>query len=552
VLRLCHEARIPVTPAAGRSSVVGGTVPVHGGVLLDLTGLSGIVSVDATSGVVEVLAGTFGDAFEAELSTNHGLTVGHWPQSMALSTVGGWIACRGAGQLSNRYGKIEDIVLGLEVVLADGRTIRTGGPAPPEAVGPELTRLFVGAEGTLGVITRAWLQAWPTPTGTRPLGLGVRQRSGRPSRPCAASCDGAASPAVLRLYDGIESERNFGVDRSVQRAARLRRGRPRDGRRHHGRGHRRVRSHRGRPAGRRPGGQWFGHRNDVAALETFISKGYVVDTLEVSAPWAALDRIYERDGGRHAAVPGSMLVSAHQSHSYPTGACLYFTFGGLVAPDERDAYYTAVWDAGTRTVLTNGGSLSHHHGIGLNRARFVREALGERLRRAHRGEGRAGPQRRVQPGQARPPRRLRGSRLAEPTREPARDRPAGGGARCRLRAAARGAGRGGERAPRRPGPQAQGCAQRHPVGSARAFWLSGFVAGREATDRRAVHGALAGAAAFVPGRGHRRAGPARPRRRRLHDPDRRARRRGRGRGHRRRGPGRRRPTTPPPEPGGSP
>ena len=135
VLRLCHEARIPVTPAAGRSSVVGGTVPVHGGVLLDLTGLSGIVSVDATSGVVEVLAGTFGDAFEAELSTNHGLTVGHWPQSMALSTVGGWIACRGAGQLSNRYGKIEDIVLGLEVVLPDGRTIRTGGQ-PREAVGP--------------------------------------------------------------------------------------------------------------------------------------------------------------------------------------------------------------------------------------------------------------------------------------------------------------------------------------------------------------------------------------------------------------------------------
>ncbi|MCB0988736.1 MAG: hypothetical protein KDB09_13340, partial [Acidimicrobiales bacterium] len=74
-------------------------------------------------------------------------------------------------------------------------------------------------------------------------------------------------------------------------------------------------------------------------------------------------------------VPGSILVSAHQSHSYPTGACLYFTFGGMVDADQRDAYYTAVWDAGTRSVLANGGSLSHHHGIGLNRARFVPEAL---------------------------------------------------------------------------------------------------------------------------------------------------------------------------------
>ncbi len=374
VLRLCHEARIPVTPAAGRSSVVGGTVPVHGGVLLDLTGLSGIVSVDATSGVVEVLAGTFGDAFEAELSTNHGLTVGHWPQSMALSTVGGWIACRGAGQLSNRYGKIEDIVLGLEVVLPDGRTIRTGGQ-PREAVGPELSRLFVGAEGTLGVITRAWLQAWPTPTGNGRSAWGYAS-FGAALEAMRRIVRRGASPAVLRLYDGIESERNFGVDRSVHVLLAYDEGDPVmvDATMAV------VTAECEATGADRLGDdlvdRWFGHRNDVAALETFISKGYVVDTLEVSAPWAALDRIYSETVAAMRAVPGSMLVSAHQSHSYPTGACLYFTFGGLVEPDERDAYYTAVWDAGTRTVLTNGGSLSHHHGIGLNRARFVREALG--------------------------------------------------------------------------------------------------------------------------------------------------------------------------------
>ena len=374
VLRLCHEARIPVTPAAGRSSVVGGTVPVHGGVLLDLTGLSGIVSVDATSGVVEVLAGTFGDAFEAELSTNHGLTVGHWPQSMALSTVGGWIACRGAGQLSNRYGKIEDIVLGLEVVLPDGRTIRTGGQ-PREAVGPELSRLFVGAEGTLGVITRAWLQAWPTPTGNGRSAWGYAS-FGAALEAMRRIVRRGASPAVLRLYDGIESERNFGVDRSVHVLLAYDEGDPVmvDATMAV------VTAECEATGADRLGDdlvdRWFGHRNDVAALETFISKGYVVDTLEVSAPWAALDRIYSETVAAMRAVPGSMLVSAYQSHSYPTGACLYFTFGGLVEPDERDAYYTAVWDAGTRTVLTNGGSLSHHHGIGLNRARFVREALG--------------------------------------------------------------------------------------------------------------------------------------------------------------------------------
>jgi alkyldihydroxyacetonephosphate synthase len=374
VLRLCHETRVPVTPAGGRSSVVGGTVPVHGGVLLDLTGLSGIVDVDPTSGVVEVLAGTFGDAFEAELSATHGLTVGHWPQSMALSTVGGWIACRGAGQLSNRYGKIEDIVLGLEVVLPDGRTIRTGGQ-PREAVGPDLTRLFVGAEGTLGVVTRAWLQAWPVPTHRASSAWGFDSFEGA-LEAMRSTVRRGASPAVMRLYDGIESERNFGVDRSVNVLLVFDEG----DELMVGAG---MAQECERAGADRLGDdlvdRWFGHRNDVAALETFISKGYVVDTLEVSAPWSKLDAVYREALAAIRGVPGTLLASVHQSHSYPTGACLYFTFGGQVEPDQRDAYYRAVWDAGTEAVLANGGSLSHHHGVGLNRARFVPTALGAAL-----------------------------------------------------------------------------------------------------------------------------------------------------------------------------
>lgn len=375
VLRLCNEARIPVTPAAGRSSVVGGTVPVHGGVLLDLTGLVGIEEVDVTSGIVEVWAGTFGDLFEEELQEKHQLTVGHWPQSMALSTVGGWLACKGAGQLSNRYGKIEDIVVGLEVVLADGTVLRTGGQ-PRFAVGPDLTHLFVGAEGTLGVITRAWLQAWPNPSHTT---------QGAWSFPTFSEALDAmrriiqrgAPVAVLRLYDGIESNRNFGTEltdnvllaydegdqtmitAAMQVVA--------------------VECRNATPLDDSLVEQWFGHRNNVDALEALISKGYVVDTMEISAPWSRLDAIYEAATAAIAAVPGTLAASAHQSHSYVTGACLYFTFAAQVAPEEREAYYVAAWDAGTRAVLANGGSLSHHHAVGLNRARFMPEALGTGL-----------------------------------------------------------------------------------------------------------------------------------------------------------------------------
>ena len=198
---------VPVTAAAGRSGVCGASVPAFGGVLLDLTGLAGIRAVDPISMIVDVLPGTFGDVFEDQLRAEHGVTSGHWPQSMALSTVGGWLACRGAGQLSTRYGKIEDIVTGLDVVLADGTTVTTGG-APRAAVGPDLTQLFVGSEGTLGIIVGARLRVHPSPAA-----------EGRAAYAFESFVDAldvmrrivqrGATPAVLRLYDAIEADRSY-------------------------------------------------------------------------------------------------------------------------------------------------------------------------------------------------------------------------------------------------------------------------------------------------------------------------------------------------------
>ena len=209
VLAVCNDARVPVTAAGGRSGVCGASVPVHGGVLLDLTALSGIVDVDATSLVLDVRPGTFGDLLERDLRADHGATLGHWPQSVALSTVGGWLACRSAGQLSGRYGKIEDIVLGLDVALADGSRITTGG-WPRAAVGPDLTQLFVGSEGTLGVITGARLQLHPAPRHER-----------RGAWLLASFEDGldsmrrivqrGATPAALRLYDPTEADRTYQI-----------------------------------------------------------------------------------------------------------------------------------------------------------------------------------------------------------------------------------------------------------------------------------------------------------------------------------------------------
>lgn len=377
VLRLCDAAKVPVTAAGGRSGVCGASVPAFGGVILDTTAIAGIVDIDEESSVLDVAPGTFGDHLEHDLRAR-GFTLGHWPQSVALSTVGGWLACRGAGQLSNRYGKIEDMVLGLDVVLADGSTISTGG-APRAAVGPDLTQLFVGSEGTLGIITGARLRLHPAPTHERWAAYSF-DTFGAANDVCRRVIQRGATPAVLRVYDAIEADRSYQTgDRAVL-----------------------LVMDQGDPvivdaamsvveevcndpeAGATPlddalVGRWLSHRNEVSALEALIAKGYVLDTMEIAAPWSTLDAIYTAATEALRAVPGAMAASAHQSHSYLDGACLYFTFAGKPEDDDpssRDRLYQAFWDVGQRAVLDNGGALSHHHGVGLNRGRFVADALG--------------------------------------------------------------------------------------------------------------------------------------------------------------------------------
>jgi alkyldihydroxyacetonephosphate synthase len=372
VLVDCDRAGVPVTAAAGRSGVCGASIPVFGGVVLDATALAGIAAIDDESLLLTVRAGTFGHDLEADLR-KRGYTLGHWPQSIALSTVGGWLACRGAGQYSTRYGKIEDMVAGLEVVLADGRVVRTGG-APRAAIGPDLTQLFVGSEGTLGVITEATLRIHPRPPAERRAAYGFDVFTAGLDA-CRRILRRGATPAVLRLYDGAESARSYGTDGhtcvllvldegddAIVDAAMS------------------VVDAECTAATRLDAAlveQWLGHRNDVGALEPLTRKGYVVDTMEIAAPWRALPGIYHATTAALMQVPHTVAATAHQSHAYIDGACLYFTFAAIVAPAEREATYVALWDAGTRAVLATGGNLSHHHGVGLNRARFVAESLGE-------------------------------------------------------------------------------------------------------------------------------------------------------------------------------
>ncbi|HZV01324.1 MAG TPA: FAD-binding oxidoreductase, partial [Planctomycetota bacterium] len=202
VVKLANELVLPIVPWGAGSGVCGGTVAVRGGIALDLKGLDRIVRIDSRSLLVETQPGVNGQHLEDALAAQ-GLTLGHFPSSIYCSTVGGWLAARGAGQLSTKYGKIEDRVLSLEVVLPTGEVIETC-TTPRAAMGPDWNQLFVGSEGTLGIITRAVLGAREAPAlrrfrsydfkGVKPALEAIRSTLRRGAR-----------PAAVRLYDELDT-----------------------------------------------------------------------------------------------------------------------------------------------------------------------------------------------------------------------------------------------------------------------------------------------------------------------------------------------------------
>src|SRR5689334_6649284 len=160
-LRIAASHGVPVVAWGGGSGTQGGSVAVNGGLVVDLRGLDRIIDIDEQSMTVTAQAGVNGNVLERALN-ERGLMLPHYPASSEWATVGGYIAARGSGVLSTRYGKIEDLVLSLRVALAGGQLLDTVS-VPRHAVGPELTQLFVGSEGTLGIITRATLEVVPLP-----------------------------------------------------------------------------------------------------------------------------------------------------------------------------------------------------------------------------------------------------------------------------------------------------------------------------------------------------------------------------------------------------
>ncbi len=391
VLTWASQTRTPVVPRGAGSGVCGGAQAAPGAVVVDLSRMDRVTGVDLVSQAVHVQAGTRGDRLE-EVLAGHGLTVGHYPQSIAMSTVGGWIAASSAGQASAGYGAIEDVLLGLTAVLPDGGVLRCR-PVPRSAAGPDLRRLLVGSEGTLAVVTEATLACRPRPAGWQWLAFSFPD--------FAALADGLreavrepAGAAVIRGYDEADAALSFGSlghaggcvailgfpsgpggpdaadalgvlpDRQRLAARAIARAGP------------------ARPLDPAYGEHWWRHRNDAAAAYFQImgparafGPGVIVDTAEVAGLWSAVPDLYA--GVRAALAAHSRAVVCHLSHLYPSGSSLYFTFM-ISGADDGDAEerYLMAWEQAARACEAAGGTITHHHGAGRLKSGFLAAELG--------------------------------------------------------------------------------------------------------------------------------------------------------------------------------
>ncbi len=368
---------VMVTPMGGGSGVCGALSPQAGELVLDMSAFDRILEVDEANLTCQCEAGVNGLRLEKHLN-ERGLTLGHFPSSLPGTTLGGLISTRSSGQESSRYGSIEDMVLGLAVVLPDG-TFAAPRPGPRSAAGPALHQLWLGSEGALGVVLGAVLRVHRLPESVIGRGYGFPDLA-TGLEAMRAIMQSGIKPLVMRLYDAEDTAFNgydlaaggcllvaanaglSGVARAEADAVKSLVGVSTD-------------------LGEEPWTRWQKHRFDLSAdrLKSFLEPaGAYLDTIELAAPWTVLHGLHARV---KSAIAVGGLALCHFSHAYEQGCCAYFTFGGSgdTEQDARSAY-TRAWEGAMSAALELDATITHHHGVGRVRARWVADEMGGWMR----------------------------------------------------------------------------------------------------------------------------------------------------------------------------
>ncbi|MHB8895416.1 MAG: FAD-binding oxidoreductase [Candidatus Geothermincolia bacterium] len=416
VLKVAEENNIAVTPFCGGSSVVGGIEPFDNGfsasISLDLRNMDKLIRVSPESRTARFEAGIWGPELEAELA-RRGLYLGHAPESFLFSGLGGWIASRSAGRQSTGYGKIEDMVESVRMVTPRG-VIETRD-VPASATGPDLVRVISGSEGTLGVITQATMKVRPLPEAYDYRGLLFKEFEGgvqavremmqnkhipetirisdaeesafamRVRKPSSSAAKEAAMLNIIKGLDklGYSFERGaFSIlgceGKKVEVSGRMKRIQAI------------CRKNGAVPLGKSAGGEWYHGRYDHPYLrDIMFGWGVMTDTLETSTTWDNIMNLYRttKDAIRQALADydSKGIVTCHLSHSYETGSSLYFIFLGKIAKGREIEQWEHIKKLAGDNILANGGTITHHHGVGYEHAPWFVQEYGEQGMEALRG-----------------------------------------------------------------------------------------------------------------------------------------------------------------------
>ncbi len=400
VLAFCGENNCALIPFGGGSSVVGGIEPRDERITLtlDLARLNRVIALDELAQTALIEAGIFGPDLERELNAR-GFTLGHLPQSFEFSSLGGWIATRGAGVASTKFGKIEAMTQSVRVTTPRG-IIETRA-VPATAAGPSLLQLLIGSEGTLGVITAATMRVRRLPKTKDYRALLFKNFAAG----VAAMRDLVQRdqwPAMVRLSDEAETRSFFALREAssgwkglterlglqvvnalgytFEQGALMILGFEDDPLA--GAGRAICRAHGAFDLGHGVARAWLAERYATPYLrDVLLDQGILVDTLETATSWSNLERLHKALAQAIADATvqtgARALVMTHVSHAYRDGASLYVTFLARMARDNEIAQWETIKRAATDCIMANGGTVSHHHGVGYEHAAWLPQENGE-------------------------------------------------------------------------------------------------------------------------------------------------------------------------------
>ncbi|MFB0544920.1 MAG: FAD-binding oxidoreductase, partial [Asgard group archaeon] len=384
IVRISNKYKIPIIPRGGGAGDTGGGLSIFGGgIIIDMKRMNKIIKIDEKSLTVKAQTGILQVDLEEQLN-DRGYTTNHFPASFYCSTLGGFLALRGSGVLSTKYGKIDTMTLSLKIVLPNGEIINTL-PIREHSTGPDLSSLFLGSEGTLGIITEATLKICHLPEERRFKAflfeaLHSALEAGRKIMTTRLR------PSVIRVYDEVDTRKwiksvlgfeksgsymiiGFDgfrevVDAEEKLAIKI------------------ISGEGGQYLGEEWGKKWWDHRFDFYyPPHTLESTNYLYGVIDTIGSYDKIEKIYweMKKNIENNYKKWGIEFMGHFSHWYESSAALYPLFIIENPPDdpyEALKLYSNVWDTGVRTALKNGGVVNEHHGVGAKLSRFMRKQYG--------------------------------------------------------------------------------------------------------------------------------------------------------------------------------